>query len=65
MNKVMQAVGRVIRSSEDKGIALLIDDRYLSSSYRQMFKPEWRDYQVVVTPDDLVELLKTFYDNHQ
>jgi Rad3-related DNA helicase len=34
MNRVMQAVGRVIRSEKDRGLALLIDDRYLESRYR-------------------------------
>jgi len=28
MNKVMQAAGRVIRSENDKGVILLIDDRF-------------------------------------
>ncbi len=62
MNRVMQAVGRVIRSESDRGIALLIDDRYLETRYRAMFKAEWSEYEAVITPDDLAELLTTFWN---
>lgn len=33
MNKVMQAAGRVIRTMEDEGIILLLDDRFLKREY--------------------------------
>ena len=36
MNKVLQAVGRLIRTEEDKGIILLIDDRYRTPLYQEM-----------------------------
>lgn len=61
MNRVMQAVGRVIRSEKDRGIALLIDDRYLESRYRNLFKSEWSDYEAVIDPDDLERLLHSFW----
>lgn len=41
MNKVMQAAGRVIRSDLDKGIVLLIDQRFLQRSYQKLFPHEW------------------------
>ena len=53
MNKVMQAAGRVIRTDEDKGVIVLLDDRFLEYSYRQMFPREWDD--IVVTNVDSVE----------
>ncbi len=61
MNKVMQAVGRVIRSERDKGIALLIDDRYLSSNYRSLFDKSWPHYEVVTTPEDISKLTNQFW----
>ena len=61
MNKVMQAVGRLIRSEEDRGAALLIDDRYLREEYRSLFQRRWSTYEVVVSPEDLKEELKEFY----
>lgn len=41
INKVLQAVGRVIRTEEDEGKALLIDDRYLTSKYKGLIPNEW------------------------
>ncbi|MGL4874700.1 MAG: helicase C-terminal domain-containing protein [Clostridium sp.] len=41
INKVMQAVGRVIRCEEDKGRALLIDDRYFQYKYKNILPNEW------------------------
>ena len=42
MNKVLQAAGRVIRTSEDVGIVVLLDDRFLTGAYRRLFPVEWR-----------------------
>jgi Rad3-related DNA helicase len=47
MNKVMQAAGRVIRSERDRGIIVLIDERYLSPTYRSLFPEEWFPYNQV------------------
>jgi len=44
MNKVMQAAGRVIRSENDKGVILLIDDRFTNPSYLALFPNEWFPY---------------------
>ena len=41
-NKVMQAVGRVIRTAEDTGMALLLDYRFLQARYRKLFPREWK-----------------------
>ena len=49
MNKVLQAVGRVIRTESDTGIAVLLDDRFLKSDYRALFPREWKGYKVVST----------------
>src|SRR5690606_20337504 len=45
MNKVLQAGGRLIRSEEDRGTLLLIDDRYIQPKYRRLLPPEWRAAQ--------------------
>ena len=47
MNKVLQAAGRVIRTSEDVGIIALLDERFLQFAYRKMFPREWEDFEVV------------------
>lgn len=61
MNKVMQAVGRVIRSEDDRGAALLIDERYMSHQYQDLFRVEWNNYLVVLTPEEVKNHLITFF----
>ena len=46
MNKVMQAAGRVIRTDRDRGVILLLDERFLQQEYQQLFPREWADYRV-------------------
>jgi DNA excision repair protein ERCC-2 len=41
MNRVLQAVGRVIRSETDRGVVLLIDTRFNEPRYRRLFPPWW------------------------
>lgn len=41
MQKVAQAVGRVIRAETDRGVALLLDDRYRQSAYRRLCPAHW------------------------
>ncbi len=47
MNKVLQASGRVIRTSEDIGVIALLDERFLQPSYRTLFPREWDRFEVV------------------
>ena len=51
MNKVMQAAGRVIRTEEDRGIAVLLDERFTQPSYRSMFPREWEGYRICTLSD--------------
>lgn len=61
MNKVMQAVGRVIRSESDRGAVLLIDERFMSTRYRELFKREWANYEVVISEEDIRKNLDEFW----
>ena len=65
MNKVMQAVGRVIRGDEDRGVALLIDERYLTKPYRELFRSEWSNYSVITSKEDLKEECESFWRNNK
>ncbi len=47
MNKVLQAAGRVIRTSEDTGVVALLDERFLQSGYRMLFPREWANYEEI------------------
>ena len=46
-NKILQAVGRVIRDENDHGIALLIDSRYIQNEYLKLFPKHWSHYQII------------------
>ena len=46
MLKVNQALGRVVRSSTDRGRALLIDSRYSDPAYRDLL-PTWWHYEFI------------------
>jgi DNA excision repair protein ERCC-2 len=61
MNKVMQAIGRVIRSEKDEGAVLLIDERYTLNQYQDLFKKEWDNYKIVLSYSDINEEVKKFF----
>ena len=42
MNRVLQAIGRVIRSETDHGVVLLIDARFNEPRYQRLFPPWWK-----------------------
>ncbi len=42
INRVLQAAGRVIRTEDDRGVVLLIDQRYATARYRSLLPKHWR-----------------------
>ncbi len=61
MNKVLQAAGRVIRTDTDRGVVLLIDDRYLTLDYRNLCPPHWDGARVVRSPEELLREERIFW----
>lgn len=61
MNKVLQAAGRVIRTEEDKGAILLIDERFGNTSYRTLFPKEWYPNISVRSVKDMQNNLVEFW----
>lgn len=57
MQKVAQAVGRVIRTENDRGMALLLDDRYHQPSYQALCPAHWR-----IRRGDALRLLSDFWN---
>jgi DNA excision repair protein ERCC-2 len=47
MNKVLQAGGRLIRSEDDHGTIVLVDDRFLQRQYQNLLPQEWRNFTVI------------------
>ncbi len=46
MNRVLQAIGRAIRSETDRGAVLLIDARFNETRYRRLFPAWWKYLRV-------------------
>ena len=46
INKVLQSAGRVIRTETDRGVVLLLDDRFSRRQYRDSFPREWENCQI-------------------
>ncbi|MGI9318426.1 MAG: ATP-dependent DNA helicase [bacterium] len=40
--RVLQTVGRLIRDEKDRGVVLLVDDRFNTNTYRSLFPEHWR-----------------------
>jgi DNA excision repair protein ERCC-2 len=60
ITRVLQAVGRIIRTASDRGTVLLLDRRYATSRYRRLLPPHW---QLVTAPvgDSLGPYLQDFW----
>ena len=62
MNKVLQAIGRVIRSEEDKGVCILIDDRYATPQYSRLLTEHIKGIRLVPSTEALEGALAEFWD---
>ena len=49
MNRVVQAAGRLIRTEDDRGVVVLMDERFSQKRYLRCFPPDW-------TPRSAVDL---------
>jgi len=61
INRVLQAAGRVIRTEIDRGVVLLIDQRYGTHRYRSLLPAEWRPVKMQ-SGQQLTEALQEFWD---
>lgn len=60
--KVLQAAGRVIRSESDRGVVVLMDERYGERSMWRLLPSHWRHMKLTGDPDSLGEILRRFWD---
>ena len=60
-NKVLQAVGRVIRTEVDRGIVLLIDERFSQTSYKKLFPEEWKKIRYGANTDGMRKMIESFW----
>ena len=61
MNKVLQAAGRVIRTPEDRGAVLLLDDRFARPDYARLFPPHWQHIRYLHSAEELGQALQDFW----
>lgn len=61
INKVFQAGGRVIRTINDRGVILLLDERFLGRGYRELFPKEWFPYEIT-NEKGMKSLLHSFWE---
>lgn len=61
MNKVLQAAGRVIRTTEDRGIILLLDERFLTRDYERLYPREW-EQRTVCSGGQVEDLIRDFWN---
>ena len=63
MNNVLQAAGRVIRTDSDRGIVVLVDDRYGTPKYRRLFPKHWKSISYAGNTSSLAEIARRFWSD--
>ena len=63
MNRVLQAAGRVIRRPEDKGVVVLLDDRFAAPPYTSLYPEHWKNMVAVGDPASLNDHLRRFWES--
>ncbi|MBC7958233.1 MAG: ATP-dependent DNA helicase, partial [Vallitaleaceae bacterium] len=61
LNKVMQSAGRVIRTMQDQGVVVLLDERFNLPYYQSLFPEEWNNPRVLKRDEDLQEIISEFW----
>jgi Rad3-related DNA helicase len=61
MNRVFQAAGRVIRREDDRGVIVLIDDRFDDPIYKKSLPKLWEGVKFIDTPRSLREEMDEFW----
>ena len=60
-NRVLQGAGRVIRSAHDRGVVLLVDQRYARHGYRSLLPDYWQPWKMRGSAE-LESALRSFWD---
>ncbi len=62
MNRVLQAAGRVIRTETDRGVIVLIDDRWGSERQKILFPEHWSEIKYAGNSSELAEIVSNFWE---
>ena len=61
MNRELQAAGRVIRREDDRGVIVLIDDRFDDPIYKKIIPKLWNNMKFISDPKELRGELDEFW----
>ncbi len=62
MNKVLQAAGRVVRTPQDRGVVLLLDDRFAQTDTARLFPSHWQHIRYLPDTAALTAALDAFWN---
>jgi Rad3-related DNA helicase len=65
MIKVTQAAGRVIRSDDERGVVILVDDRFATPDYREIMPEYWSHMKFMNNAKDLLNEINSFWKKDQ
>jgi len=61
MTRVLQAAGRVIRREDDRGVVILVDDRYADARTQALFPDHWNHIEYAGNASELAEIVREFW----
>ena len=64
-NKIAQSGGRLIRTAYDRGVILLLDDRFLKDEYVVNLPSQWGPIETIKNLSGLQSKLKDFYKDEE
>ncbi len=65
INRVLQAAGRVIRREDDRGIIVLIDDRFDDPIYKKLIPRLWSGMRFVASAQELKIITDKFWNEEK
>jgi len=63
-NKVMQSAGRLIRTVDDEGVVLLLDERFRYRENLRLFPKEWAEY-FVTDHEQIAGQIRNFWEERE
>lgn len=65
LNNVFQAAGRLIRGAKDVGIILLMDQRFASPRYTNLYPRHWQHFRRLYRPEQLTAAVHNFWQQEE
>jgi DNA excision repair protein ERCC-2 len=64
LNKVVQSAGRLIRSEKDRGVVVLMDERFAQARYAKLLPPELQP-EMFVSQDEMIAEADLFFKKNR